>query len=76
MADLGLDEISTFIQGKVLKVFFGLRMLTQKKNPVYPDSTTNVIKWRKEDYLGDYQNNIRSVRIDEKNKLLKRTDKN
>ena len=51
-------------------------MLTQKKNPVYPDSTTNAIKWRKEDYLGDYQNNIRSVRIDEKNKLLKRTDKN
>ena len=31
MAILGLDEISTFIQEKVLKMFFGFRMLTQKK---------------------------------------------
>ena len=27
---LGLDEISTFVEGKVVKIFFGFTMLTQK----------------------------------------------
>ena len=30
MATLGLDEISTFVEGKVVKIFFGFTMLTQK----------------------------------------------
>ena len=30
MTGLGLDEISTFVEGKVLKIFFGFTMLTQK----------------------------------------------
>ena len=29
-ARLGLDEISTFVEGKVVKIFFGFTMLTQK----------------------------------------------
>ncbi len=30
IARLGLDEISTFVEGKVVKIFFGFTMLTQK----------------------------------------------
>ena len=30
MATLGLDEIITFVEGKVVKIFFGFTMLTQK----------------------------------------------
>ena len=30
MTALGLDEISTFAEGKVVKIFFGFTMLTQK----------------------------------------------
>ena len=30
MTGLGLDEISTFAEGKVVKIFFGFTMLTQK----------------------------------------------
>ena len=30
MTLLGLDEISTFVEGKVVKIFFGFTMLTQK----------------------------------------------
>ena len=30
MTALGLDEISTFDKGKVVKIFFGFTMLTQK----------------------------------------------
>ena len=30
MTTLGLDEISTFDKGKVVKIFFGFTMLTQK----------------------------------------------